>query len=55
MSDKGELHIVTEVGTFGDLNITDPTKKKVAKKDEDMDALIREAHQENIKNLGQKK
>lgn len=27
-----ELHIVTEVGVFGDLNIPDPTAEKVKKK-----------------------
>jgi hypothetical protein len=48
--DNGELNIVTEVGTFGGLNIEDPTKK-IVKKLEDIDDVIREATQENVKNL----
>lgn len=50
---NGELHIVTEVGTFGDLNITDPSKKKVNKLNE-LDDVIREATEENLKNLTNK-
>lgn len=46
---KEELHVVTEVGVFGGLEINDPTKKKVLKKDE-MEALIKEAHQSNLGN-----
>jgi hypothetical protein len=48
-----ELHIVTEVGTFGDLNIDDPTKKKL-KKAQDLDAVIREATETNLNNLTKK-
>jgi hypothetical protein len=50
---EGELHIVTEVGVFGDLNINDPSKKKVQKQS-DMDAAIAEAIKENAQNLGKK-
>lgn len=42
-----ELSVVTEVGTFGDLNIEDPTQKKVKKQNEDLEALIKEAVAEN--------
>jgi len=51
--DEG-LHILTEVGVFGDLDIDNPTAKKVKnKKDEmdDIDALIESAIGENSKNL----
>ncbi len=41
-----ELNIVTEVGVFGDLDINDPTKKKVKNKEE-VDKLIQEAIIEN--------
>jgi len=46
-----ELHIVTEVGMFGDLDINDPTKKKVKKKKKSMEEEIQEAIEENLKNL----
>ena len=46
-----ELNIVTEVGVFGDLNIDDPTKKKVKKTDDEMDALIESAIASNVNNL----
>jgi hypothetical protein len=51
MEKNDELYIITEVGTFGDLNITDPTKKKVKKKNKELDVLIEEAIQENKDNL----
>jgi len=41
-----ELNIVTEVGVFGELDINDPTKKKVKSKEE-IDAMIQEAIIEN--------
>lgn len=47
---EGELHVVTEVGTFGAIDINDPTKKKVARRD-DLDALIREANEANLNSL----
>lgn len=46
----GELNIVTEQGVFGDLNIADPSKKKV-KKAEDMNEVIRQSIEKNAKNL----
>lgn len=46
-----ELHVVTEVGMFGDLDIEDPTKKKIKKKKKIKDE-IEEAIQENLKKLG---
>jgi|HigsolmetaAR203D_1030402.scaffolds.fasta_scaffold01377_13 hypothetical protein len=56
MADKGqEFEIVTEVGVFGDLNIEDPTRKKVNKKNEDIDELIMESTQSNLKNLSGRK
>ena len=48
--EEQEVCIVTEVGTFGDLNIVDPTKKKVRKMD-DLEEIIREATEENSRNL----
>jgi hypothetical protein len=51
MPDTTELAYVTEVGTFGDLNIEDPTAKKSKKKQEDLDVLIENAIAENSKNL----
>lgn len=51
-----ELSIVTEVGTFGSLNIDDPTVKKIKKKknelgvEMDIDEMIRESIEHN-KNL----
>lgn len=50
MKPSNELHVVTEVGTFGTLNIDDPTKKKVAKENANMEALIREANERNLRN-----
>ena len=41
-----ELNIVTEVGVFGELDINDPTKKKVKNKDE-IQKMIEEAIMEN--------
>lgn len=45
-----ELHIVTEVGTFGSLNIKDPSKRKI-KKDEDLEEVIRQSIEDNKNNL----
>ena len=45
------MGFVTEVGTFGDLNIDDPTVKKTKKKKEDLDVLIENAIAENASNL----
>lgn len=42
---------VTEVGTFGDLNIKDPTEKDIKKKDKSVEELITESVQENKENL----
>jgi hypothetical protein len=53
MSDKdnGELCVVTEIGVFADLNISDPTKKKLAKADSGLEAVIEQAIEDNKKNL----
>jgi hypothetical protein len=51
--DEGELHIVTEVGVFGELDLKDPTKKKVQRSSE-IEELIREASEENVRNLAGK-
>lgn len=51
MSQDNDLHVVTEVGVFGELNIDDPTKKKVKKANESLDDVIAEAVQENLNNL----
>lgn len=46
-----DMSVVTEIGTFGSLNIEDPTVKKVKEKkdmtDEEMEALIKESIQHN--------
>lgn len=47
-NDEQELYILTEVGTFGELNLTDPTKKKVKTNIEDD---IQKAVAENLNNL----
>jgi hypothetical protein len=49
MADKEELHVVTEQGMYGDLEVKDPSKRKL--KEEEMEALIEKATQENLKNL----
>ena len=54
MGDENNLHIITEVGTFGDLNIKDPTKKKVKKNNEELDVLIEESIKNNLINLDDK-
>jgi len=46
-----ELYVVTEVGTFGELNIDDPTKKKLKRKDEDIMSVIKEATEINLSNI----
>lgn len=50
--DIDEMSIVTEVGTFGDLDIEDPTVKKVKKSKKEIDELIQESIKENAANLG---
>lgn len=51
MFDKDDnLNIVTEVGVFGELDINDPTAKKVKRKktdNEDINKLIEDAISEN--------
>lgn len=42
--------VVTEVGTFGDVNIKDPTVRNV-EKENDMDELIKQSIKENSQNL----
>lgn len=53
MSDKdnSELCAITEVGVFADLNISDPTKKKLSKADSGLEAVIEQAIKDNEKNL----
>lgn len=46
----GDLHVVTEVGVFGDLDIQDPTLKKVQEKSE-LDQEIADAIARNRANL----
>lgn len=48
MNKNEELNIVTEVGVFGELDINDPTKKKVKNKDE-IQKMIEESIMENAK------
>lgn len=47
---KDELHIVTEQGVFGGLDIEDPSKKKVKTKSE-LDQEIEDAIARNKQNL----
>jgi adenylate cyclase class IV len=42
-----KLTLVTEVGTFGELNIDDPTEQQVKKKKKDLEALIEASIAEN--------
>jgi hypothetical protein len=49
-NNKEELHIVTEQGTFGNLNIEDPSKKKVLSQAE-IEALIESTTVANL-NIG---
>ncbi|WP_304576775.1 hypothetical protein [Romboutsia ilealis] len=48
-----ELYAVTEVGMFGDLEVQDPTKKKVKRKSEieDVQDIIEAAILANKQNL----
>lgn len=47
-----ELYVVTEVGMFGELDVQDPTKKKVKRKEEqDLEAIIAEGIAANKNNL----
>jgi hypothetical protein len=51
---ENEFSILTEVGVFGELNIKDPTKRKIKKDDtEDLEEMIQESI-ENNKNLFRK-
>lgn len=49
--EREELGFVTEVGTFGSLNIDDPTVKDAKKKKQELEALIEAANAENLNNL----
>lgn len=48
-----ELYAVTEVGVFGELDMEDPTKKKVKRKEEeeDIQAIIEAGIRANRENL----
>lgn len=48
-----ELYVVTEVGIFGELDVQDPTKKKVKRKEneQDLGAIIAEGIAANKNNL----
>lgn len=48
-----ELYVVTEIGTFGELDVEDPTIESVnrKKKTTNIEETIREAIQENFNNL----
>lgn len=48
-----ELYVVTEVGMFGELDVQDPTKKKVKRKEneQDLEAIIAEGIAANKNNL----
>lgn len=49
-----ELHVLTEVGVFGDLDIDDPTAKKVKRKktdNDDIEGMINDAIEKNLKGL----
>lgn len=53
--DDDKLYYVTEVGTFGDLDIDDPTAIELQKKKKkEMDELIKQAIENNKKNLEDK-
>lgn len=55
MKTPEELSIVTEIGVFGDLDIEDPTSKKIDKKKKsdfsDIEDTINTAIKENLKTL----
>lgn len=42
--DKKKLCIVTEVGSFGDLNVADPTEIEIEGEDTDIDEIIKGLH-----------
>lgn len=48
-----ELYAVTEVGMFGELDVQDPTKKKVKRKEseQDLEAIIAAGIDANKNNL----
>ena len=50
LKDTEDLCVLTEVGVFAELDIKDPTKKKVKKKDE-LETLIESSIVTNLQNL----
>jgi len=50
-NDNDELFVITEVGTFGNLNIVDPSKKKLERQNEDIMTVIKEVTRTNLDNL----
>jgi len=50
LENNEELCLLTEVGVFGELDIEDPTKKKIKKKD-DLETLIESSVKTNLDNL----
>jgi len=50
LNKEEDLCIITEVGVFAGLDIKDPTKKKVKKKDE-LETLIESSVKTNLENL----
>lgn len=50
-NENSELSIVTEIGVFGELDITDPTKKKVKRNSQELDSIIEETIKNNNDNL----
>lgn len=51
MEENMEIGLVTEVGTFGELNMEDPTVINTKKKKTELEALIESSIDENLKNL----
>lgn len=53
MCENNDLHVVTEIGVFGELDVEDPTVNNVKKKNKDVnvDEIINEAIQENLNTL----
>jgi hypothetical protein len=45
-----KLYVVTEQGMYGEMEINDPSKKRVLSKKE-LDKMIEEANQQNLENL----
>ena len=54
MDNKEQLHVVTEVGVFGELDVNDPTAKKVKKDGEEdssdvaLEQLIEDSIKQNL-------